>query len=71
MIKCKTKVFYLIFRCSDALNDGDGMVKIKIIEQKAGPLYKEDLNSDVILIFRIILQNFFLKSSYKFFYYRK
>ena len=35
-------------RCSDALNDGDGMIKIKIIEQKTGPLYKEDLNSDVI-----------------------
>ncbi|CAF0715415.1 unnamed protein product [Brachionus calyciflorus] len=35
-----------LYRCSDALNDGDGMVKIKIIEQKTGPLFKEDLNSD-------------------------
>lgn len=25
------------------------MIKIKIIEQKTGPLYKEDLISDVIL----------------------
>lgn len=34
-------------RCSDAHDDEDGTVKIKIIEQKTGPLFKEDLNSEV------------------------
>jgi hypothetical protein len=36
-----------VFRCCDAKDDEDGTVKIKIIEQKTGPLYKEDLNSEV------------------------
>ena len=39
---------YQTIRCTDAKDDEDGTVKIKIIEQKTGPLYKDDLISDVI-----------------------
>ena len=42
-------------RCSDA-RDEDGTVKIKIIEQKTGPLYKEDLISEVIINFCLVNQ---------------
>ena len=38
------------FRCSDAV-DTDGTVKIKIVEQKAGPLAKDDLSSEVFIYF--------------------
>ncbi len=48
----KEQVAYLkLYKCSDARDEEDGTVKIKIIEQKAGPLFKEDLNSEVSLIF--------------------
>ena len=39
-----------IIRCCDARDEEDGTVKIKIIEQKTGPLYKDDLNSEVSLL---------------------
>lgn len=34
-------------RCLDARDEEDGTVKIKIIEQKSGPLQKEDISSEV------------------------
>ncbi len=39
----------ILKRCSDARDEDDGTIKIKIIEQKTGPLFKEDLNSEVKL----------------------
>jgi hypothetical protein len=36
-----------LYKCSDARDEEDGTIKIKIIEQKTGPLYKEDLCSEV------------------------
>ncbi len=44
----REQVAYLkLYKCSDARDEEDGTVKIKIIEQKTGPLFKEDLNSEV------------------------
>lgn len=39
----------LLERCSDSVDD-DGTLKIKIIEQKNGPLYRDDLNSEDVFI---------------------
>lgn len=34
-----------LYKCCDARDEEDGTIKIKIIEQKTAPLYREDLNS--------------------------
>ena len=47
--KIFTQVFEFVHffrRCSDTVDD-DGIIKIKIVEQKLGPLYKDDLSNDV------------------------
>ena len=41
---------FLFIRCSDARDEENGTVKIKIIELKSGPLQREDLTSDVIIL---------------------
>lgn len=46
---------FLFIRCSDARDEENGTVKIKIIELKSGPLQREDLTSDVIILLTFFL----------------